>query len=186
MRAMDPFIFTMVLGLAILIACALIFLLKERHGLGDYFILGWGLQVLLSLPAGIWQVITGWGHLTFIPWSLIFMPKVGSWQAVVRWGYLCLGACKTFILAPISAWIFNMTGMSVKIVLGLSEYEFWRSRESMLWYLLAALVQGTALAWLFACRYGKRRTFKDWVVISLGILFLANSLANVDFCWSIG
>ena len=79
-----------------------------------------------------------------------------------------------------------MTGISVRIVLGVSEYEFWRSPEIILRYLMAALVQGTLFAWLFAWRYGTRRTFKDWLVISLGILFLANSLANVDFCWSIG
>jgi len=158
---MNPFDIMMYLGLAILVACVLIFRLKKRHGFLDYFVLGWGLQVLLSLPAGIWQAVTGWGFLT-----------MGSWTS--------------YFLLPMAGWIFNMTGMSVRILLGLSEQKLFDSAGVMGLYLLLAFIQGTVFASLFAWRYMKCGTFKDWIIVGLGVIFLVNSLMNVGFCWDVG
>jgi len=50
------------------------------------------------------------------------------------------------------------------------------------WFLL--LIQGGILAGLFAWRYRKKQTYKDWFVICMGGLFLVNSLTNVRWFWA--
>ena len=79
-----------------------------------------------------------------------------------------------------------MTGMSVRILLGLSEQKLFDSAGVMGLYLLLAFIQGTVFASLFAWRYMKCGTFKDWIIVGLGVIFLVNSLMNVGFCWDVG
>lgn len=161
------FIFFAISGVVILVACGFIFWLKKKHGFLDYFVLGWALQLLLSLPVGIWQSVTGWGFLSF------------SWK-----GHLVL---------PLVGWPFNMTGLSGRMIfdsfgkeLGLFGKAVFGSTSIFDVYLFLALLQGTVLALLFAWRYMKCRTFKDWLIIGLGVIFLLNSLINAGFCWNVG
>jgi len=147
-------------GVLILLGCGLVFWLKRTHGFWGYFLLGWAVQVLLSLPAGIWQSITGWGFLT-ISW-------INKFQI------------------PLIGWPFNAAGFSIRWMLGLFGREVWGSEGALPQYILLMLLQGTVLAAIFARRYKQHRTFADWVIICLGILFLINSLINVNWCWDVG
>ena len=52
----------------------------RRRGFGGNFLLGWGLQVLLSMPAGIWQTIKGWPHISLsgsTPFNRLAIPFFG-------------------------------------------------------------------------------------------------------------
>lgn len=148
-------------GVLILLSCGLVFCLKKTHGFWGYFLLGWALQVLLSLPAGIWQSITGWGFLT-----------TSSWINKAR--------------LPLMGWPFNTAGFSIRWMLDLFGREILGDESAFLQYILLMLLQVTILAAVFAQRYKQRRTFADWVIICLGILFLINSLINVNWCWNVG
>ena len=145
-------------GLLILIGCCLVFWLKKTHGFWAYFILGWALQVLLALPAGIWQSISGWPHI--------------SVTGTVLW--------RRFLI-PLMGWYFNAGGYSVRYMFG--ESTPWRNLP---YYLLLMALQTSIVASIFAVRYKRKKTFVDWVIICLGILFLINSLVNVTWYWGVG
>jgi hypothetical protein len=55
---------------------------KRRRGLASNFLLGWAFQVLLSVPAGLYQAINSWPHIafgadSFVWWRMIWVPLVG-------------------------------------------------------------------------------------------------------------
>ncbi len=150
-------------GALILLACCLVFCLKKKHGLGAYFLLGWTLLILLSLPAGIWQSVFGWSHLT---------------TSVPLW--------KRLPLEPLVAWPFNAAGYSVRLTFEALGEEMWGSKGPFLGYFLLMAVQVSITALIFAVRYKRRKTFVDWGIICLFVLFLANSLVNVSWYWGVG
>ena len=148
-------------GALILLACCLVFCLKKKHGLGAYFLLGWTLLILLSLPAGIWQSVFGWPHLTM---------SDPLWR----------------LQLPLVAWPYNAAGYSVRLTFETLGQEIWASAGTFLGYFLLMAVQVSITALIFAVRYKRRKTFVDWGIISLGVLFLVNSFANVSWYWGVG
>jgi hypothetical protein len=151
---MWPYWVALATGPVILLATGLVFRMRRPPGLGGCFILGWGFQVILSLPAGIWQALTGWGFLSFHATALAWLPFMG--------------------------WPFNAAGLSVRaFAVGLHSH--WGSDPGM--YFSAVMAQGFVVAVLFAWRYSERRTVQDPILIALAALFLANSLLNVQWEW---
>ncbi len=156
-------------ALLLLLACGIIFRRKKEHGFWAYFLLGWTLQVLLSLPAGIWQAINLWPHIA---------SSMPLWR-------------RLFII-PLEGWSFNTGGFTIRYVFEATveplEWLVGHRSSTVLsnmpyyWFLL--FVQGSILAILFAWRYKRHRKFKDWSVICVGILFLINSLVNVKWFWA--
>jgi len=64
--------------------------------------------------------------------------------------------------------------------------ELWGREGVLLQYVLLMYLQGSIVALAFAMRYKQRKTFVDWVILCLGILFLVNSLVNVNWYWGVG
>jgi len=167
------FIYVFHIGTALLImlVCGLVFWRKKTHGLWAYFLLGWTLQILLSLPAGIWQSVKAWPHISF-----------GADSALWR----------RLISIPLMGWFFNTGGYTVHYVFEatVEPLEWVVGHRSMTvlsnmpYYLFLMAVQVSILAFIFALRYKCRKTLKDWVPICLGILFLINSFANVRWFWA--
>ncbi len=165
------FMYVFHIGPAILItfACCFIFWRRKTHGFWEYFLLGWTLEILLSLPAGIWQSLKGWTHI-----DLSGSPL---------WGRL---------LVPLLGWPFNTGGYTIRCIFEATvEHLEWlvghRSMtvlSNMPYYAFLLIVQGSVLAALFAWRCKKRRIYKDWFVVCMGVLFLVNSLANVTWFWA--
>jgi len=160
---MNPFYIFAAPGALVLIACCLVFCLKKKHGFWSYFLLGWTLLILLSLPAGIWQSIFGWSGLS-----------AGSPQ----WSRL--------IMLPLLGWPFNAAGFSIRFLFDVLGKELWGRGGYVLVYLLLMAMQTSIIALIFAVRYKRKRTFADWIIISLGIMFLVNSLVNVNWYWGVG
>jgi hypothetical protein len=156
------FLFT-VPGVLMLLGCCLFFWLKKTYGFWTYFLLGWTLQILLSLPSGIWQSMFGWPGLTMSGTPL----------------------CRRLAL-PLIAWPFNTAGFSIRYILYVLGKELWGREGVLLQYMLLMYLQGSIVALAFAMRYKQRKTFVDWVILCLGILFLVNSLVNVNWYWGVG
>lgn len=156
-------------AILIFLLCLVLFLSKRKRGLGSYFLLAWSFQILLSLPAGIWQALFGWPHID------------------VKGSRLWLR-----LLMPLEGWSFNTGGYTVRwlfetTVGPLEPLVGHRSATVMsnlpyFWFLMA--VQTSIIALVFALRYKRRRTLVDWLPIVLGLLFLVNSLANVRWFWA--
>jgi hypothetical protein len=161
--------FHIILALFILALCIFLWPRRSKLGLGYGFLLGWALQVLLSLPAGLWQVIFSWPHIC----------SSGS-------------LLKRLVLVPLTGWPFNAGGYTMRRVFEATvEPLEWlvghRSATVMsniTYYWLLLVVQGSVLAIAFAFRYKSRRTLVDWLILCLGILFLVNSFANVTWFWA--
>jgi len=148
-------------GVLILLGCCFAFWLREKHGFWTYFLLGWSIQILLSLPAGVWQSLSGWGFLTISGINKLKIPLIG--------------------------WPFNAAGFSVRFIFfDLLNKEIYSREGDILEYLLLMALQTSIVASIFAVRYKRKKTFVDWVIICLGILFLINSLANVTWYWGVG
>ncbi len=163
------FIIHLVLFVVILLTSVLLLIRWKKHGFWAYFILGWAFQVLLSLPAGIWQSLAGWPHI--------------SVSGTPLWARLII---------PLTGWPFNAGGFTVRTIFETTVVPLeWlvghRSStvlSNMPYYAFLLLIQGSILAGVFAWRYRKKRTCKDWLVICLGVLFLVNSLINVRWFWA--
>jgi len=151
-------------GVLILLGCCFAFWLKKKHGFWVYFLLGWTFQILLSLPAGIWQSVFGWPGLTVSGTSL--------WRRVAL---------------PLIGWPFNAAGFSMRFIFfDLLGKEIYGREGDILEYLLLMALQTSIVASIFAVRYKRCKTFKDWVIISLGVLFFINSIANLTWYWGVG
>ena len=50
-------------GVFILFGCWLIWRLGKLKGFWGGFLLGWAVEVLFSIPAGIYQSFRGWGYM---------------------------------------------------------------------------------------------------------------------------
>ena len=165
------FVYVFHIGSALLIifGCCFIFLRKAARSFWAYFLLGWTLQIVLSLPAGIWQAINGWPHIsTSAPlWSRLF-------------------------LIPLLGWFFNTGGYTVRYVfeatVGPLEWLIGHRSMTVLsnmpYYLFLMAVQVSILAFVFSVRYKHQKTLVDWVPIGLAVLFLVNSFANVRWFWA--
>jgi len=161
------FIIHLMSFIVIFLASVLIFIRRKKHGLKANFLLGWAFQITLSLPAGIWQAVMGWPHINVS----------GSGKR---------------LLIPFIGWPFNAGGFTLRYVLEASvpHLEWLVGHRSatvlsnMPYYGFLLLIQGSILAGLFAWRYRKKQTYKDWFVICMGGLFLVNSLANVRWFWA--
>jgi hypothetical protein len=156
-------------ALLILVPCICLWFRRNSLSLWYGFLLGWALQVLLSLPAGLWQAVFSW-------------PHISSSGSLLR----------RLILVPFMGWPFNAGGFTVRWTFEATvEPLEWlvghRSATVMsnmpyYWFLLA--VQGSVLAIVFALRYKSRRTLIDWLILCLGVLFLVNSFTNVTWFWA--
>lgn len=156
-------------ALLILLACLVVFLWKKKHRFWSYFLLGWALQILLSLPAGIWQSLKGWPHIDVSGmsiWHHFTIPLVG-------WPFNAGGfTVRSFFEATVEPleWLVGHRSATV-----LSNIPYF-------WFLL--LVQGSIFAAIFAILYKKQKTFKYYYIACLGALFLTNSLLNVTWFWA--
>jgi len=161
------FIIHLMLFIVIFLATVLIFIRRKKHGFWTNFLLGWIFQILLSLPTGIWQAVMGWPHINVS----------GSIRR---------------LLIPFTGWPFNAGGYTLRSVFeaSVSHLEWLVGHRSatvlsnMPYYWFLLLIQGGILAGLFAWRYRKKQTYKDWFVICMGGLFLVNSLTNVRWFWA--
>lgn len=147
----------------LVISCILVLIFRKHKGLGTYILLGFGLQYLLSFPAGIYQTVS---KLHGNPiWVNIAIPFLG--------------------------WIFNMGGLTVRLV-------FEATAEPLEWlvgnrtmtvmsnvpyYAFLLAIQATAISLLIANRYKARKTSRDPVLILIVVIFLINSLVNVNWPW---
>jgi hypothetical protein len=153
-------------GVIILIAGSVILVLRRKTGFWNCFVLGWFWQVLFSLPAGIWQSLVGWPHISVSGWPRLMIPLFG--------------------------WPFNAGGFTVRSVFEatveplewLVGHRTATVLSNMQYYGFLLLVQAGILAILFAWRYKKRGTYKDRFVIYMAVLFLVNSLLNVTWFWA--
>ena len=162
-------IISIVPALIILTAGIIVFLFGKKHGFWSNFLLGWAIQILLSLPAGIWQAVMGWPNISIsgIPlWSRFLIPLAG-------WSFNAGGYT--------IRWIFEATVEPLEWLVG---HRSAIVLSNMPYYWLLLLIQGGILAGLFAWRYRKKQTYKDWFVICMGGLFLVNSLTNVRWFWA--
>ncbi len=156
-------------ALIILTAGVIVFLLGKKHGFWSYFLLGWAFQILLSLPTGFWQSLEGWPH--------------SSVSGTPLW---------TRLIIPLAGWPFNAGGFTVRTVFettvgpleSLVGHRSSTVLSNMPYYAFLLLIQGSLLAGVFAWRYRKKQTYKDWFVICIGVLFLVNSLINVRWLWA--
>ncbi|MFB0525740.1 MAG: hypothetical protein ACETVZ_09360 [Phycisphaerae bacterium] len=156
-------------ALLIWLICCVVFWKRKKRGLWTYFLLGWALQLVLSLPAGVWQGVFRWPHISS---SAPLLARV--------------------FLTPLVGWPFNTGGYTVRCIFEATvEPLEWlvghRSAtvlSNMPYYLLLMTAQGSILAIIFAFKYKRRKNLADWVPISLAILFLINSFANVSWFWA--
>ena len=145
----------------------LVFLRRKTHGFRAYFLLGWALQILLSLPAGIWQAIMGWPGIS-------------------------LSGFGKRLLIPFIVWPFNAGGYSIRWIFEttVGPLEFLVGHRSatvlsnMPYYSFLLFVQGSIVAAIFAWRYRKKQPFKDIFILCMAVLFLLNSLFNVRWFWA--
>ena len=112
-------------GPLILIAAYLVYRLNRLRSFWGCFLWGWAFQIILSLPAGIWQAITGWGYPT---------------------SYLTI-LTKEQLLIPWMGWPFNAAGLSVR-VFALGMHSHWGSEPAV--YFSAMRYQASVVALLFA------------------------------------
>lgn len=159
------------IGLAFLIwlSSLIVCLRKKPLGIRAYFLLGWCLQILLSLPAGIYQAIFSWPHIATSA-SLL----------------------KRFLFMPLVGWPFNTGGYTVRWVFEATVQRLeWlvghRSAvvfSNMPYYWLLLMLQGSILAIVFALLYKRGRKIAILPLLALGVLFLFNSLSNVRWFWA--
>jgi hypothetical protein len=158
-------------GAAVLILrrCRMVLKRKRKLHWSSVFLLGWGFQIMLSLPAGIWQGINSWSYL----------PINGTplWSR---------------ILTPLTNWPFNAGGYTVRRVFD-STVGFYSKLlperlgdilGNMPYFAALVIVQGSILAAILTISYKQRRTLLGYVTIALGILFLVNSLFGLSLSLS--
>ncbi len=166
---MEIFIFNIGSAISLLLVGGFVFSLKKYRGFGWSFLRGWMWQVVLSLPAGIWQALKGWPNAE-IQGAPIFSR----------------------LTIPLVGWPFNAGGLTVRYVFEASvkPLEFLAGPRTgtvlgnMPYYALLLVIQGSIVAGLFAWRLKKRGTIKDRVIICIVVLFLINSLLNVTWNWA--
>ena len=141
-------------GVFILFGCWLVWRLGKLKGFWGGFLLAWAVEVLFSLPAGIWQSFSGWGHM-----NISFKGK---------------------FIVPLAGWFFNAAGFSVRS--SLFTVDSWWGNRPVVYFVLAAL-QCIIFACLFSIRYKRRNSVKDVVLLLLVVVFLFNSLANIRWEW---
>jgi hypothetical protein len=84
------------------------------------------------------------------------------------------------------AWPFNAAGFSTRWVFEVLGKELWGSEGALPQYMLLMYLQGSMVAVAFAFRYNHCKTFKDWAIISLGVVFFVNSMANLSWYCGVG
>jgi hypothetical protein len=158
------------IGAALLIwfGCLLV-LNKKKRGFWGNFLIGWGLQVLFSLPAGIWQALKGWPNIS-----------VSGFSPLLR------------LATPFIGWPFNAGGYTVRLVFEatVGHLEWLVGQRSMTvlsnmpYYGFLLFVQGSVLSAFFAWRCKKSIVYDDWFAVCIGLLFLVNSFLNVSWFWA--
>jgi hypothetical protein len=146
-------------------------LLKRRRGLVSNFLLGWAFQVLLSVPAGIYQAINSWPHIPFTADSFLWWRML--WVSLVGWPFNAAGLTVRRIFEATVGRLEWLVGGRSAIVLSNVHY---------FWFLLA--VQGSLIALLFSLRYTKKKKLFDPLIICLAVLFLINSMLDVKWFWA--
>lgn len=161
------FLIHIILGILILCVSLFVFLKRKRHGFRAYFLLGWTSQILLALPAGIWQAIVGWPHISLSGFSKrLLIPFIG-------WPFNAGGYS--------IRWIFEVTAEPLEWLVG---HRSSTVLSNMPYYSFLLFVQGSILAAIFAWRYREKRTFKDPFILCMAVLFLLNSFVNVKWFWA--
>jgi len=169
--AMGPGILLIILTLGfplfLLVACLIILLKMKKRGFWAYLHLGWGAQVALSLPAGVFQAFC--------------IPGINGSPFWVR------------LLLPLVAWLFNMGGYTVRLVFEstveplewLVGHRSTTVMSNLPYFGLLMFIQATLIAAAYAVWMRRRegKTGIDPVVIIAAVLFLINSVANASWPW---
>jgi hypothetical protein len=144
---------------------------KRRRGLASNFLLGWALQVLLCMPAGLYQAMNAWPHIAFSTDSSLWWRMV--WVPLVGWPFNAGGLTVS--------WMFEATVENLEWLVGHRSATVM-SNVHYFWFLLA--VQGSLIALLFSLRYTKKKGLFDPFIVCLAVIFLINSMLNVRWFWA--
>ena len=145
-----------------------LFLMRPRARYSQTFFVfyGIGLQFLLALPAGFLQAFHYVAHVQGkSPMLRMALPFLA---APFNMGGTTMRAAYEAIVGPPAA---ARSGVASGAI---SHFHV---------YLPLLLVQVVLVAYVFAQRFGVRRSFRDPAVLALGAFVLANSLANVAWPW---
>ncbi len=163
------FVFHICSALLIVLGCCLVFLRKTMHKFWSYFLLGWTSQVILSLPAGIWQSLRSWPHISVSGsplWIRLLTPLIG-------WPFNTGGYTVR--------WIFENTVERLEWLIG---HRSATVLSNMPYYWFLLILQGSIFACMFALLYKGNRKITNPFVFAFGVFFLTNSLANVTWFWA--
>ena len=161
------FLIDIILAIVICSGTLFLFLRRKPNSFRAYLLLGWTLQVLLSLPAGIWQAIMSWPHISLSGFGKrLLIPFIG-WP-INAGGYSI-------------RWVFETTVEPLEFLVG---HRSSIVLSNMQYYSFLLFVQGSILAAIFAWRYKKKQTFKDPLILCMTVLFLLNSFVNVKWFWA--
>jgi hypothetical protein len=150
-------------SILILITAGMLFNKSKSKTLSICFFYGYAMQILLALPAGICQPYI---HDNFnnTPWFLkIVVPFLGN---VFNAGGFTV------------RWVFESTVEPLEWLVG---HRSATVLSNMPYFLFLLAIQASILAFLFAFRYKKRQSLKDPMIITIVILFLINSFANINW-----
>ena len=158
------FILHIVVALLVVGGCWVILKFRKTDSFWVCFLLGWCLQVLLSLPAGIIQACLSVFHGTSW-WVRVLMPLVG-WP--FNSGGLTIRGLFEVTVVPLEWLVGNRTTTVM-------------SNMPYYWFLL--VLQSSVIAIIFALWYKKRKRLLHWLPICMVVLFLINSIANMGWPW---
>ncbi len=159
-----------IMGLYLTVACVVLWRCYQlmnrpwrRLKMGRLFVIGLGLQIVLSLPMGLWQTI----HEQY--WVHFNMKVCPGWLR---------------LLTPLTHWPINVAGYTVHCV-----FESFMGQNSrylntgnaiplmqLLFFTLFAFSQASMVSLAWAWRYKQCRKVSDWGLATVLILFLGNAV----------
>jgi hypothetical protein len=153
-------------AIVILLAGAIVLIRSKPVRFRSAFIVCWAAQILLSLPAGIYQAVFSWPGITLgNPSERFFVPLVG-------WPFNAGGWTVR--------WLFEATVEPLEFLVGHRSSVVF---SNMRYYWLLLFIQGTFIAAAIARLHVKGKLNRA-IVIALVVAFLLNSLLNVQWFWA--
>jgi hypothetical protein len=153
----------------VFIALGVVAIRKPERSLGRGFFMAMGAMVLLSLPAGVWQMVFSWPGISSggdSVWRRLIIPffgwpfNAGGWT--VRWFF-------ETTVEPLE-WLVGHRSATVL--------------SNMPYYGVLLLIQMSALAVIAALLLRRNSGTAHGLLIGLVLLFLLNSMINVQWFWA--